>query len=62
MKVRKALEIAIENETRSYEWYINQALEADDPETRLLFEQIAEEERLHLKKLNDRLKVLKLMD
>lgn len=62
MDLKKVLEMAIENEKRSYDWYLTQALEAEDPESRLLFEQIAEEEKVHIKKLTERLKILKIMD
>lgn len=62
MDLKKVLEMAIENEKRSHGWYITQALEAEDPESRLLFEQIAEEEKIHIQKLTERLKVLKIMD
>lgn len=62
MDLKKALEMAIENERRSQDWYVSLAMEAEDPQTRLLFEQIAEEEKGHIKKLSERLKVLKLMD
>ncbi len=57
----KALELAINAEAEARDRYIELAKEAEDQETRLLFEQIAREEDMHLKKLAERLRALKMM-
>ena len=44
------------------ERYTDLAKEVEDPETRLMLEQIAREEAGHLKKLKDRLKAVSLLD
>lgn len=61
MNTKEALELAIEQELKARDRYIELAKQADDPETRLMFEQIAREEEGHYKKLVDRLKAIKLM-
>ncbi len=61
MNTKEALELAIEQELKARDRYIELAKQADDPETRLMFEQIAREEEGHYKKLADRLKAIKLM-
>jgi rubrerythrin len=57
----EALELAIEEELKARDRYRELSKQADDPETRLMFEQIAREEEGHYKKLIDRLKAIKLM-
>ncbi|HWP95946.1 MAG TPA: ferritin family protein [Syntrophomonadaceae bacterium] len=61
MKIKEALEMAIEAEVKAKERYEDLAKQAEDPESRLLFEQLAREEANHHKKLSDRLKAIKLM-
>lgn len=56
-----ALKLAIEEEAKAAERYRRMAKEAEDAETRLLFEQIAREEDMHYIKLKERLKAIKLM-
>lgn len=62
MNIREALELAISDEDRARQKYEDMALIAEDPETRLLLEQISREEESHLKRLKERLKALKLME
>lgn len=61
MNTKQALELAIEEELKARDRYKELAKQADDPETRLMFEQIAREEEGHYKRLVDRLKAVKLM-
>ncbi len=61
MNTKEALELAIEQELKAHDRYKELAKQADDPETRLMFEQIAREEEGHYKRLVDRLKAIKLM-
>lgn len=61
MKIKEALEMAMEAEKKARERYRELARQADDPESRLLFEQLAREEENHHKRLSDRLKAVKLM-
>ena len=61
MNTKEALELAIKEELKAWDRYRELAKQADDPETRLMFEQIAREEEAHYKKLADRLKAIKLM-
>lgn len=61
MKIKEALEMAIDAEEKARDRYRDLAREADDPESRLLFEQLAREEESHYKRLSDRLKAIKLM-
>lgn len=62
MNAREALELAIQEETKARDRYLDLAAKlAEDGETRLLLEQIAREEDSHLKRLTERLKALKLM-
>jgi len=56
-----ALEKAIEHERNSMEDYKKKAELAEDPETRLLFAQLAREEEVHYRKLVERLKALRAM-
>ncbi len=60
MNLIDALRTAIQSEARAAENYRQMASQADDPETRLMLEQIAREEESHQKRLSDRLKALKL--
>jgi len=55
------LKSAIEHEKRAMEHYQKMALEAEDPETRLMLEQLARDEESHYHQLNKRMKALKLM-
>jgi|ADurb_Cas_01_Slu_FD_contig_31_2161349_length_765_multi_5_in_0_out_0_2 rubrerythrin len=57
----KAMELAVNAEAQARDRYKELAKQAEDQETRLLFEQIAREEDMHLKKLSERLKALKMM-
>ncbi len=61
MRTRDALEMAIEAEKKAREKYRELAKQAEDPESRLLFEQLAKEEDTHHKKLTDMLKAIKLL-
>ena len=61
MTTREALEMAIENEEQARDKYRELARRAEDPETRLLFEQLAREEEAHHKRLNDKLRAIKLL-
>ncbi len=60
-KLIEALKIAIEAEEDARDRYKEMAKLAEDPETRLLFEQLAKEEQNHYKRLNDKLVAMKLM-
>ncbi|MGI5880746.1 MAG: ferritin family protein [Syntrophomonadaceae bacterium] len=62
MTIREALEMAIKAEANARQRYLDMAAEAGDPESRLLFEQLAREEESHEKRLAERLKAVKLMD
>jgi len=61
MKIKEALELAIKQEEKAQEKYSELAREAEDAETRLLFEQLAKEEEAHQRRLSDRLKAIKLL-
>ena len=61
MNIINALEIAIQEETAAMNKYNHLAGEAEDTETRLMFEQIAREECSHLKILKERLKSIKFV-
>ena len=60
-KIIEALEYALQKETEAKEHYEDMAKMAEDPETRLLCEQIAREETSHYNKLNERLIAIKLL-
>ncbi len=62
MTLKEALQLSIEAEKNAMERYNNLAKEVEDPETRLMLEQIAREEAGHLKKLKERLKAISLLD
>lgn len=61
MDIKEALQMAIEAEARAGERYRDLAKQAEDPEIRLLFEQLAREEDNHFKRLSERLKAVRLM-
>lgn len=61
MNLKEALELAVKDEAEAIKFYTNLAGEAADPETRLMLEQIAREEEGHYKRLNERLKAIKLL-
>jgi len=61
MNLKEALEIAVKDEAEAIKFYKNLASQAEDPETRIMLEQIAREEEGHFKRLNDRLKAIKLL-
>ncbi len=62
MNLKEALELSIQAEKSAMDRYTNLAKEVEDPETRLMLEQIAREEAGHLKKLKERLKAVSLLD
>jgi len=62
MNLKEALELSIQAEKNAMERYTSLAKEVEDPETRLMLEQIAREEAGHLKKLKERLKAVSLLD
>lgn len=55
------LQEAIDAETKAHERYRSGAEQAEDPETRALFEELARDEAGHRDKLTQRLKSLKLL-
>ena len=57
----EALEMAIAAEAKARDRYEDMAQLAEDPETRILCEQLAREEHNHFKRLSDRLKAIKLL-
>jgi rubrerythrin len=57
----KALEAAIAEEKEATEKYKIQAEQAEDPESRLLFSQLAREEESHYRRLVERLKALRAL-
>ncbi len=61
MTLKEALELAVKDEAEAIKFYKDLAGEADDPETRLMLEQIAREEEGHFKRLSERLKAIKLL-
>jgi rubrerythrin len=62
MTTREVLEMAIESEEQARDKYRELTRQAEDPESRLLFEQLAREEEAHYKRLNDKLKAVKLLE
>ncbi len=62
MNLKEALELSIQAEKSAMERYMKLAQEVEDPETRLMLEQIAHEEAGHLKRLKERLKSISLVD
>ncbi len=62
MTLKEALELSIQAEKAAMDRYSNLAQEVEDPETRLMLEQIAKEEEGHLKRLKERLKSVSLVD
>ncbi|NLW92844.1 MAG: hypothetical protein GXY34_14745 [Syntrophomonadaceae bacterium] len=61
MNIREALEIAVKDEAQAVKFYKDLVGKAEDPETRVMLEQIAREEEGHLKRISDRLKAIKLL-
>jgi rubrerythrin len=61
MNLKEALEVAVQAEKAAMDRYTKLAQEVEDPETRLMLEQIAKEEEGHLKKLKERLKAISLV-
>jgi rubrerythrin len=61
LDVIKLIEEAIENEKAAAERYRQGAQEAEDPETRSMFEQLVKWEEGHEQLLKDRLATLKLI-
>lgn len=61
INLQKAIQRAIEEENKSQDNYKQLAKDAEDQETRLLFEQLSNEEAMHARKLSERLKNLKMM-
>ena len=57
----KALEFAINAEAKARDHYENMAKLAEEPETRLLCEQLAREENSHYERLCHRLNAIKLL-
>ncbi|NPV27129.1 MAG: hypothetical protein HPY81_06705 [Firmicutes bacterium] len=57
----KAIELAIEEERAGKERYRQYALSATMPEIKLMFEQLAQEEAAHEKRLVEKLQALKLI-
>ncbi len=62
MNIKEALKVAIQEERDAMNNYTQLALEVADPETRIMLEQIAKEEAVHLKKLKERLKAISLVE
>jgi rubrerythrin len=60
MDLIKILEEAIIGEKKDYEFYKKLATEAEDPESRAIFETLAGDEEKHYKALKERLMALKL--
>jgi len=60
MDIFEALEKAIENEKAAHAYYRKCAEEAEDPQTRAIFETLAEDELRHQKVLKERLLAVKL--
>ena len=61
MNLKEALELAVQEELAAMNRFTQLALEVEDPETRIMLEQIAKEEAGHLKKLKERLKAISLV-
>ncbi len=61
MNLKEALELSVKEEASAVERYKKLASQVEDPETRLMLEQIAKEEAGHLKQLKERLKAIKLL-
>lgn len=62
MTLKEALEFAVQLEMAAMDNYKQLAQEVEDPETRLMLEQIAKEEAAHLKKLRERLRAITLVE
>ncbi|WP_054692549.1 ferritin-like domain-containing protein [Syntrophomonas palmitatica] len=60
MNLIEALQTALKDEAEAVANYRQMASQADDPETRVMHEQIAREEESHYKRLSERLKAIKL--
>ncbi|MGE5415622.1 MAG: ferritin family protein [Acidobacteriota bacterium] len=61
MDMIAALEMAIADEKEAVDKYRECAANAEDAETRLMFEQLAREEESHYKRLQERLRALKTL-
>lgn len=61
MSLEEALEAAVQEEAEAVERYQELARQAEDPESRLLFEQLSREEAVHYQRLSERLKAVKLL-
>lgn len=61
MNLKESLELAVQSETAARDRYAELAKEVEDPETRLMLEQIAAEEAGHLKALKEKLKAISLI-
>lgn len=61
MNIKEALEIAVEDEAKAIKFYKELVGQAEDPETRVMLEQIAREEEGHWRRLSERLKAIKLL-
>jgi rubrerythrin len=61
MGIIEILESAIVEESESRKKYLKLALEASDPETRAVLEQLARDEEEHERILKQRLSAIKLM-
>lgn len=60
MDIIEALKKAIGDEERSREFYLKCAEEAEDPESRAIFETMARDEEAHRRILKERLMAIKL--
>lgn len=60
MDIVEALKKAIGDEERSREFYLKCAEEAEDPESRAIFETMARDEEAHRRILKERLMAIKL--
>jgi len=61
VNLKEALEAALQDEAAAVEKYQERARQAEDPESRLLFEQLSREEAVHYQRLSERLKAVKLL-
>lgn len=62
MTLKEVLELSMQAEKDAMERYLELAKVVEDPETRLMLEQIAREEAGHLKKLKERHKAISLLE
>lgn len=62
MEIKEVLKIAMDHEKKAADNYWEFAKQADDTDSRLLFEQLARDEENHYRQLQSRLNAYKLLE